>query len=633
MSIAYSYDSTGRINGVSGADTLYANVSQYANSFSYRAWGALKNFTDGTNQIISRRYNARLQTNQFSIGAMVQNFDYFNDGRIKFLDNIQDGNFDRSFSYDQEGRLTAAATGGAARQDGGAVPYNQTFGYDAFSNLTARNTSTWNQFVDSDSAVYVNNRRNGWGYDNDGRNISLEERNYYFDAAGQPSRMEAPMWIAALGSYITKIMDSSYDGDGQKVKEVIWDSYNYDPAVTRYYLRSTVLKGAIIAEIDGAGQKQVGYVYAGERVLAKQTANQVTWKHTSPAGTSEYNSTVFGGYARDEFDPFGSDVTLSATAPPENPPAPGEISEGRFGGIMDSRYSDIFDTNGCVVDDMPESCAVAAAMVNFGTGQYRGLLSTTFTMASLAQSLPLRFASTTQLTTTLNVSGTEGRTTYETVWNDEYHEWVPQTPTAYSGMAPMEVSLTLASTVLVPQSTVVTNNRAIIDNKGQGQDCDVSVSFTGDAVNGMKNGENYYHNDPGLGFTVTISGLGAGGIASIGENKVDSKGHWILQQLMNVTYWTLRKGDNDPKTEHVGTFSDHVDPGSIIRSDNKSGGWIDHPGPNLKNGAGQTLVAHHSKWNFLIKAYNGNKECFVGFHAEMTFRDGLFSVHWGPGLY
>src|ERR1051326_2162758 len=126
---------------------------------------------------------------------------------------------------------------------------------------------------------------------------------------------------------------------------------------------------------------------------------------------------------------------------------------------------------------------------------------------------------------------------------------------------------------------------------------------------------------------------GAGGIASIGENKVDSKGHWILQQLMNVTYWTLRKGDNDPKTEHVGTFSDHVDPGSIIRSDNKSGGWIDHPGPNLKNGAGQTLVAHHSKWNFLIKAYNGNKECFVGFHAEMTFRDGLFSVHWGPGLY
>jgi len=161
MSIVYSYDSTGRINSVTGADTLYASVSQYASSFSYRAWGALKDFTDGTNQIISRRYNARLQTSQFSIGAMVQNFDYFNDGRIKFLDNLQDGNFDRSFSYDQQGRLIAAGSGGVARQDAGAVPYNQTFGYDAFSNLTAHSTSTWNQFTGSDSAVYVNNRRNG----------------------------------------------------------------------------------------------------------------------------------------------------------------------------------------------------------------------------------------------------------------------------------------------------------------------------------------------------------------------------------------------------------------------------------------------------------------------------------------
>jgi hypothetical protein len=120
---------------------------------------------------------------------------------------------------------------------------------------------------------------------------------------------------------------------------------------------------------------------------------------------------------------------------------------------MDSRYSDIFDTNGCVVDGAAESCTVAAAMVNFGTGHSRGLLSTTFTMASFAQSLPLRFASTTQLTSTLNVSGTEGKTTYETVWNDEYHEWVPQTPTAYSGIAPVVITDTLPSALALPQTT------------------------------------------------------------------------------------------------------------------------------------------------------------------------------------
>jgi len=445
MSIVYGYDTAARINSVTGADGLYANVTQYANSFSYRAWGALKNFTDGTNHVISRSYNARLQTSQFSIsGNMVtQTFDYFNDGRIKFLDNVLDGNFDRSFSYDQVGRLVAAASGGAARQDAGAVPYNETFGYDAFSNLNARYTGTWNQFSSSDSAVYVNNRRSGWEYDNDGRNTGIEERNYYFDSAGQSIRLEAPMWISALEAYITKVMDSNYDGDGQKVKEVTWDYNSYQPTVTRYYLRSTVLGGALIEEIDGVGQKQVGYVYAGDRVLAKQTNNQVSWKHISPAGISEYNSVAFGGYARTELDPFGADVTLTATAPPENPPGPGELGEGHFGGAMDSRVADIFDINGCVVDGSAQSCPVAAAVLNFGTGQSTGLLSTTVTMASLAQGLPIKVASTRTITSVLRVSGTEGRTTYETVWSDYLNQWVPNTPTAYSGVPEMLVSIIL----------------------------------------------------------------------------------------------------------------------------------------------------------------------------------------------
>jgi hypothetical protein len=149
----------------------------------------------------------------------------------------------------------------------------------------------------------------------------------------------------------------------------------------------------------------------------------------------------------------------------------------------------------------------------------------------------------------------------------------------------------------------------------------------------MKNGKNYFEGNPGLGFTVSISGLETGGVASIGENKVHPNGRWVLQQLMNLTYWTLRQGDTAPLSGHIGTFSDPVHPNSIIRNDNKSGGWIDHPGPNMKNKAGQVLVAHHSRWNFLIKAFNGKKECHVGFHAEMTYSNGSFIVNWGPGLY
>ncbi|HEX6648430.1 MAG TPA: DUF4214 domain-containing protein, partial [Pyrinomonadaceae bacterium] len=456
MSIVYGYDNAARITSVIGADNLYANVSQYASSFSYRAWSALKNFTDGTNHVISRSYNARLQTSQFAISGNVvtQTFDYFNDGRIKFLDNVLDGNFDRSFSYDQVGRLVAAASGGAARQDAGAVPYNQTFGYDAFSNLNARYTGTWNQFSSSDSAVYVNNRRGGWQYDNDGRNTGIEERDYYFDSAGQGTRLEAPMWISALEAYITKVMDSNYDGDGQKVKEVTWDYFAYQPTLTRYYLRSSVLGGALIEEIDGSGQKQVGYVYAGNRVLAKQSNSQVSWKHISPAGTSEYDSVSFGGYARTELDPFGADVTLSPTPPPEHPPAPGELGQTHFAGIMDSRVADIFDINGCVVEGSAQSCSVAAAMVNFGTGAAGGLLAMGLSMASLNESLPLRAVSTGVQTITFNVSGTEGRTTYETVWSDYLNQWVPHTPTAYSGTPSMVISSALAPSLVPTAQTV-----------------------------------------------------------------------------------------------------------------------------------------------------------------------------------
>lgn len=49
------------------------------------------------------------------------------------------------------------------------IPYHETFGYDAFSNLNARQRQSWNcQTDDSDAATYSNNRRAGWGYDADG---------------------------------------------------------------------------------------------------------------------------------------------------------------------------------------------------------------------------------------------------------------------------------------------------------------------------------------------------------------------------------------------------------------------------------------------------------------------------------
>jgi hypothetical protein len=55
------------------------------------------------------------------------------------MDNQIDNRFDRTFQYDQAGRLTANDFGNPT--DG--VPFTQTAGYDAFSHLTGRNTTHW----------------------------------------------------------------------------------------------------------------------------------------------------------------------------------------------------------------------------------------------------------------------------------------------------------------------------------------------------------------------------------------------------------------------------------------------------------------------------------------------------------
>jgi hypothetical protein len=141
--------------------------------------------------------------------------------------------------------------------------------------------------------------------------------------------------------------------------------------VTTYYLTSSVLGGSIIEEMSGSGQKNVGYVYAGGQLLAKQSANQVTWKHPTPAGTSEYltfNDNSNSG--RNEFDPLGADLALQYTPPPEDPEAQGDIGAGHFGGIMDARWSDFFNiSGGCTIDGVASSCGLAIGVVNSGGGE------------------------------------------------------------------------------------------------------------------------------------------------------------------------------------------------------------------------------------------------------------------------
>jgi len=140
-------------------------ITNYAWNFQYRAWGGLKAMTDGSGHTSSLLYDSKLQPTQFDLsnGQVSQNYSYYDDGRLSFVQNATDANFDRSYAYDHSVRLKEARTGGQARGDAGASPFYESFGYDEFSNLNGRLTNNWNQDTLYDGASYANNRRGGWG--------------------------------------------------------------------------------------------------------------------------------------------------------------------------------------------------------------------------------------------------------------------------------------------------------------------------------------------------------------------------------------------------------------------------------------------------------------------------------------
>jgi YD repeat-containing protein len=370
MTINYAYGADGRVSGVTGSDTLYANVSNYASNFQYRAWGGLKSMTDGKGNTRSLTYNSRGLPTHFEVSGSIvsQNYDYYDDGALSFVHNLSDNNFDRSYRYDHASRLAEAKTGGTARNGVGDTPFYESFGYDVFNNLTSRQTNTWNdQTMASDAASYSNHRRlsSGWSYDEDGRNLTIVSRSNRYDASGRQAQMNSNYVV--LGHNVNVTQNFGYDGVGARISESI-------STVTTYYLTSSVI-GAVVEELDGSGQKTAGFVYSpGGELLATQTpgnsTNAVTWKHLTSSGTSEYsinteNSTV----GRVEFDPLHADVSTTA---PTNPPSiegQGEVNPNHLGNNLSARFGDIFNTAaGCMIDGIPSTCDMAMNLRNRGAG-------------------------------------------------------------------------------------------------------------------------------------------------------------------------------------------------------------------------------------------------------------------------
>ncbi|MCC6328620.1 MAG: hypothetical protein IT174_08895 [Acidobacteria bacterium] len=299
--------------------------------------------------------------------------------------------------YDNALRLTGYAATSRVVPGGYAETvsmYSQVLGYDAFGNLTSRETDVWGD-EGGFSAAYANGRKlNGDEiYDNAGNLVSNPiATNTYdgwaFDASGRNVRT-VMAWDESLQRRKDTI-SNLLDGDGRAVKRVdlkeTWVR-SAPPAYvsstkTEYYIRSSVLGGKVLTELREDGTKKQTNVYTGEAVIAEQMSfpadgqhqaewGYVVWKHEDP---------VTGSYSRKHADgssPTGSEPLPNAELEPLGGRIPDEDPYDPTipppAGLRDFRYNggDVFRPEyGCIVDGfVQQGPGLCTKMLDNGSGR------------------------------------------------------------------------------------------------------------------------------------------------------------------------------------------------------------------------------------------------------------------------
>ena len=264
----------------------------------------------------------RWQKNSVSLTEFVYGRD--NNGRITQITDYAVSGQDKTFTYDDLGRLIGA------NGPWGAGSY----AYDAVNNITER-------LVGSD-AVYMNydsdNRLStvttlpaqGLGqcgvagtytYDTRGNVTSNGDLCFTYDAANQPVTMSG----SAMGSF-------TYDGNFKRVKqtigsETIYSVYN--------------LAGQLVFRENDLTGKITDYFRLGGKTVARSDGTDITWLHHDHLGSPVAASDLNGAEKwREVYLPYG-DKWMSAAANDNDMSFTGHIADAATGlTYMQARYYD-----------------------------------------------------------------------------------------------------------------------------------------------------------------------------------------------------------------------------------------------------------------------------------------------------
>lgn len=427
-SFSYEFDHAGRIVSVNGSGIN--SLPQYTKNYRYRAWDEIKHIEFNNNVTVDKNFNSRLlttktQLNNISDGRsdstqiMGYDFDYYSDGRIRFTKDLNNKTFDRLYSYDNIGRISEAKSGKEARGEpldtgdaidsghivlGAAeiydraknVPYKQSMTYDEFGNLRGRVGYTWSHAVkDNASFNPLNNKRSNSTYDNSGNEIK-NPHTVIFDSAGDSIKSINANTVGNPNGPSESLVSANetetiYSGDRETIKTINThrsNTYNTENQWTgvethvtsSYYLRSSILNGAVIAEIiknDQAEADYKGYVYSQGKKIASnfrgghQGAGLLSTYFYYPGETGSWiEKENWGGahVSRREVDPIGVDVGSSDPAPPKvNVDQDRDLPLFYFNRIDNSNPYDW--RGGCRLDGQPVSCSELNRMLDNGTAE------------------------------------------------------------------------------------------------------------------------------------------------------------------------------------------------------------------------------------------------------------------------
>jgi YD repeat-containing protein len=348
--INYTQDKVGRLTAVTG--TSFAGFTTYASNPQYRAWGVLKHLEFSNGVQMNLTYNNRLLADTYELtrngfpNIMQKEYQYYPDGNFKFVEDELNTKFDRLNLYDNLGQIQEAKS--AIEASGGTVttnldqnlPYRQSYGFDAFGNMTQRNNLHWGatsyaQMSFNLSYTYQNNRvtNQDWQHDADGRvtvSAPPDRTNYsYYDAAGQLIRYRKSAVFPSPVSEVARF----YDGDGREAKRIDrgdcpspQNPCNEDLEV-KYFIRSSVLDKEVISEVASDGKKKKTFVMAAGAIIAWQSVSTVQgnpsealyFEHWDASGMSQRTTFSTGGPltledadgAPVELDGFGNNVGIS----------------------------------------------------------------------------------------------------------------------------------------------------------------------------------------------------------------------------------------------------------------------------------------------------------------------------------